>query len=198
MRCLNPEANLRVCLGADEAQEVGEGEEDEIEAMFKKKKKRRVLDHMEKRKIVDNLLAQVLERCKEACPAQRVDDPAVHSQRTELSPPACHCQRHRGPSATKPRSLQGQACRGGDGAQMEVAAEMDMEENRNRRPALNKLRHLPEVEEVLALSPPFLASPKPCTLFRGPVSAHQTAPNPPLCTGRHAFASCTSSLLHGE
>mmetsp|Transcript_1679 Transcript_1679/g.4862 ORF Transcript_1679/g.4862 Transcript_1679/m.4862 type:complete len:388 (-) Transcript_1679:304-1467(-) len=74
----------------DEAQEVGEGEEDEIEAMFKKKKKRRVLDHTEKRKIVDNLLAQ-----------------------------------------------------------MEVAAEMDMEENRNRRPALNKLRHLPEVEEVM-------------------------------------------------
>ena len=44
---------------ADEAQEVGEGEEDEIEAMFKKKKKRRMLDHTEKRKVVDNLLAQV-------------------------------------------------------------------------------------------------------------------------------------------
>lgn len=52
-----------MCLGSDEAQEVGEGEEDEIEAMFKMKKKRRVLDHMEKRKIVDNLLAQVPERC---------------------------------------------------------------------------------------------------------------------------------------
>lgn len=31
---------------------------------------------------------------------------------------------------------------------MEVAAELDMEDNSNHRPALNKLRHLPEVEEV--------------------------------------------------
>lgn len=59
----SPSQAAGVCLGSDEAQEVGEGEEDEIEAMFKKKKKRRVLDHMEKRKIVDNLLAQVPERC---------------------------------------------------------------------------------------------------------------------------------------
>lgn len=74
----------------DEATEVPEGAEDELDAMFKKKKRRRDLDHTEKRRIVDNLLAQ-----------------------------------------------------------MEVAAELDMEDNSNQRPALNKLRHLPEVVEVM-------------------------------------------------
>lgn len=50
---------------ADEATEVPEGAEDELEAMFKKKKKRRVLEHTEKRRIVDNLLAQV---CADSIP----------------------------------------------------------------------------------------------------------------------------------
>lgn len=50
--------SCRVSL-ADEATEVPERAEDELEAMFKKKKKRRVLEHTEKRRIVDNLLAQV-------------------------------------------------------------------------------------------------------------------------------------------
>jgi len=117
---------------ADEAQEADE--EDELEAMFKPKKKRKQqLELAERKAAVESTLARMevpmpAMQSLTAAPYASIGTWVPHLHSLHPSQPA--------DKRTKALDLS------------QVAAELDIEANTNRRPAVHKLQELPEVEQV--------------------------------------------------